>query len=171
MNPPPDAQRSAASMNIRRAGPTDADVVLTMLVELARHENSLDHVDLDEARLATLLARPDVTILIAEIDGDPVGYVSAARQVKFWTGGEITALDDLFVRDGYRNRNIGEALMRTLASLTADDTPIIRWEVDTDNHSGLRFYARLGASIRTKCVASWTGNHLFSGDRRLQDSR
>ena len=151
---PQPAHRPTSAVTVRRACPADAATVLDMLVELARHEESLDAVDLDETRLAGLIARPDVIVLVADVDGEPAGYVSAARQVKFWTGGEITALDDLFVRDGYRNRGIGETLMRRLAEMTTQDAPIIRWEIDPDNHSGRRFYERLGATIRTKWVAS-----------------
>lgn len=152
---PRPVRRPAAPVTVRRACPTDAATVLDMLIELARYERSLDAVDLDETRLADLIARPDVIVLIADVGGEPAGYVSAARQVKFWTGGEITALDDLFVREGHRNRGIGETLMRNLAEMTADDTSIIRWEIDPDNHAGSRFYERLGATIRTKLVASW----------------
>ena len=149
------AQLPAGRVSVRRARPGDAAAVFDMLLELARHEDSLEAVDLDEARLAELLARPDVIILIADVDGVTAGYVSAARQVKFWTGGEITALDDLFVRAEHRNLGIGETLMRRLAEETAPDTSIIRWEIDPDNHAGRRFYERLGATIRTKSFATW----------------
>lgn len=149
------AQLPAERVSIRRARPGDAAIVFDMLLELARHENSLDAVDLDEAQLAELLARPDVIILIADVNGATAGYVSAAQHVKFWTGGEITALDDLFVRAEHRNLGIGETLMRRLADETAQDTSIIRWEVDPDNHAGRRFYERLGATMRTKSLATW----------------
>lgn len=161
---PRPAHRPSAPVTVRRACPGDSTTVFDMLVELARHEKSLDAVDLDEARLAGLIARPDVIVLIADVDGEPAGYVSAARQVKFWTGGEITALDDLFVREGSRDRGIGETLMRRLAEVTADDTPIIRWETDPENHAGRRFYERLGATIRTKLVASWAPATRKSGE-------
>lgn len=143
------------AFSIRRARPEDAEVVLTMLFELADHEHSRHSVDLDQTTLTGLLRRPDVIVLIAELDGQPVGYVSAARQVMFWTGGDILALDDVYVREHYRDNRIGETLMQALARHTADDTPIIRWEIDPDNQPGHRFYKRLGATIRSKSIATW----------------
>jgi GNAT superfamily N-acetyltransferase len=113
-----------------------------MLLELADHEHSRHSVDLDQTTLSRLLQRHDAIVFIAELDGQPVGYVSAIRQIKFWTGGEVLALDDLFVRRDPRNDRIGQALMHALATHTTTDTPTIRRENDPSNQPGHRFYNR-----------------------------
>ena len=56
-------------------------------------------------------------MLLAERDGGPVGYVSAVRRLHLWTGGDVLALDDLYVRPGHRDAGIGRRLMAALAAL------------------------------------------------------
>lgn len=146
--------RTAASrVDVRRAAPGDAAVVLTMLRELAADVG--DDVTGDEATWARMLARPDVLVLVAERDGEPVGYVSALRRPHFWSGTDILALDDLFVREGYRSAGVGRLLMTELARLAAPEGLLIRWEVAEDNLRAQDFYRRLGARLRAKVIASW----------------
>ena len=92
-------------------------------------------------------------MLIAVRDGSPAGYVSAVRRLHLWLGTDILALDDLFVREGYRDAGVGRLLMRQLAALA--DGMLIRWEVQEDNVAAQRFYRRLGATLRRKVIAFW----------------
>jgi ribosomal protein S18 acetylase RimI-like enzyme len=152
--------RTAASIvDVRRAAPADAPVVLTMVREIAAHEGGspagADDVSGTSETWAAMLARPDVVVLIAERDGIPVGYVSAVRRLHLWLGTDILGLDDLFVREGYRDAGVGRLLMSTLAGLAAPEQLAIRWEMRADNVAAQRFYRRLGASLRTKTIAFW----------------
>jgi ribosomal protein S18 acetylase RimI-like enzyme len=142
-----------SKVDVRRAGPDDARTVLTMVREIAAHEGDVTDVVSDLATWTRMLARPDVVVLVAERDGVPAGYVSAVRKLHLWLGTDILALDDLYVRKGYRDAGIGRLLMRELAAV-ADGT-LIRWEVQEDNVAAQRFYRRLGASLRTKVIAFW----------------
>jgi GNAT superfamily N-acetyltransferase len=135
------------------AEPGDAAAVFTMVRELAAHEGSLEAVTSDAQRWEQMLAHPDVTVLIAVADDEPVGFVSAVRQLHLWSGAEIVALDDLYVRSAARNRGVGEALMLALAERSG--ALPIRWEVEEGNLAGQRFYLRLGARLRRKVVAWW----------------
>jgi ribosomal protein S18 acetylase RimI-like enzyme len=152
---------SLAALRIAVADPLDAGVVCTMVRELAAHEGSLDSVTSDEQRWREMLADPDVTVLVASMDGEPVGFVSAVRRLHLWSGREIVALDDLYVRAGARDRGIGAALLRALAGRSGER--VIRWEVDEANLAGQRFYLRLGAKLRRKVIARWDPT---DGDRR-----
>src|ERR671933_537635 len=111
------------AISIRRATKTDADHVEAMVREIAADE--------DEWR--EMLARPDVIVLLAELDDMPVGYVSAVRQLHLWTGGDVLNLDDLYVRPGHRDAGVGRRLMAALAALAAPDQLLIRWGVEVDN--------------------------------------
>ncbi|MFN8024650.1 MAG: GNAT family N-acetyltransferase [Acidimicrobiales bacterium] len=140
-------------VEIVAAGPDDAALVHVLVRELAAHEGSSSDVTTTVERWRELLAHDDVHVLLALVDGDPVGFVSAVRKLHLWTGRDIVALDDLWVRPDWRNRQIGESLMRALA----DRHPglAVRWEVDEGNLAGQRFYLRLGARLRRKVVAWW----------------
>jgi ribosomal protein S18 acetylase RimI-like enzyme len=148
------AMKTAESIvDVRRAGPDDAGTVLTMAREIAALEGDASDVASDLPAWTAMLARPDVVVLVAVRDGHPVGYVSALRRLHLWLGTDILALDDLYVREGYRDAGVGRLLMRALAVLA--DGMLIRWEVEEDNVAAQRFYRRLGATLRTTVIASW----------------
>ena len=143
-------------VDVRRATPEDAETVLTMVREIAAHEDQAAHVHVSDDRWRTLLARPEVVVLLAERGGEAVGYVSAVRQLHLWTGGDVLALDDLYVRPGARDAGVGRRLMAALAALAAPERLLIRWGVEADNVDAQRFYRRLGATLRPKLLAAWT---------------
>jgi ribosomal protein S18 acetylase RimI-like enzyme len=143
-------------IHIRQAGPGDAVALDEMVRELAAHEGDLEHVHVDAEAWRELLARPDVRVLIAEDDAGTVGFTSTVRRIHLWTGGDLLALDDLYVRPGHRDKGIGSQLMTAVARLAAEDDLLVQWGVRLNNHAGQRFYARLGATLNTKMTASWT---------------
>jgi hypothetical protein len=74
--PTPDLTTSAA-VAIRRATSADAAAVAAMVREIAAREDQAAHVHVADEQWRTLLARADVTVLLAERTGRAVGYVSA----------------------------------------------------------------------------------------------
>jgi ribosomal protein S18 acetylase RimI-like enzyme len=146
---------TASATIIRRADPADAAVVAAMVAEIAAHEDQAAHVHVDDAQWRALLERPEVIVLLAECDGEPVGYVSALRQLHLWTGGDVLDLDDLYVRPGHRDAGVGRRLMAALAGLAAPEQLLIRWGMEVDNLDAQRFYRRLGATLRPKVLAAW----------------
>lgn len=141
---------------IRQATAADAEILDEMVRELATHEKSLEHVRVDAAAWRTLLTRRDVRVLIVEQDSHVLGFASTVRRVHLWTGGDVLALDDLYVRPGHRGKGLGGRLMAAVARLADEDELLVQWGVRLDNHAGQRFYARLGARLDTKINASWT---------------
>jgi ribosomal protein S18 acetylase RimI-like enzyme len=139
----------------RRAGPADAAVVLRLVREIAAAEGEVSDVRSDERTWAAALARPDVLVLLAERDGEAVGYVSAVRRLHLWLGTDVLALDDLFVRDGHRDAGVGRFLMTEVARRAAAEDLVVRWEVREDNTAAQRFYRRLGARLWPKVVVWW----------------
>lgn len=145
-------------VTIRRAAPEDAPDVAAMVHEIATHENQAALVLVTDQQWFSLLQRPEVIVLLAERDGRAVGYVSCLRQLYLWTRGDVLNLDDLYVRPGHRDAGVGQQLMAALAALAAPEQLLIRWGVEVDNIDAQRFYRRLGASLRSKIVASWAPN-------------
>jgi ribosomal protein S18 acetylase RimI-like enzyme len=142
-------------VTVRRATPDDADHLQRMVEEIAAEEGELHAVHTTSAHWRDVLAHPDVVVLFAVDHSGPIGYVSSVRQLNLWEGGQILALDDLYVRPTARNNAVGRHLMQSLARIADADDLLIRWEMQEDNHSAQRFYARLGARLRTKVIASW----------------
>ncbi len=162
---------AGASATVRRAEPKDAPLVAAMVREIAEHEGQSGHVHVDDQHWSELLARPDVTVLLAEAGGHVAGYVSVVRQLHLWTGGDVLALDDLFVRPGHRDAGIGRRLMEELADVARPEQLLIRWGVEPDKTDAQRFYRRLGATLRPKVVATWRpGASSAHRERREQQS-
>jgi ribosomal protein S18 acetylase RimI-like enzyme len=81
--------------------------------------------------------------------------VSALRRLHLWTGTDVIALDDLYVREQFRDGGLGERLMVELARLALPEQLTINWGLREDNVHAYRFYARIGSGLHTKVVASW----------------
>jgi GNAT superfamily N-acetyltransferase len=145
-----------AEPTVRRATPDDAGAVMSLLRALAQEEGSADRVLVDEEGYAAFLGEDDVLVLLAELEGRPIGYVSAQVARRLWLGGPEVALDDLYVVPDARSGGVGRRLMDTLGAWAAERDMPVRWEVALDNDRGLRFYERLGATFRTKILARWT---------------
>ena len=91
--------------------------------------------------------KPLFYCLIAEHDDAAVGY--AIYSLGFWadTFQGTVFLTDLFVRDGWRSRGIGEQLMDRIAiDGRQADCELLMWTVWTRNEASKRFYDRLGAA-------------------------
>ncbi|MGZ0148714.1 N-acetyltransferase family protein [Kribbella sp. WER1] len=143
------------SIEIRRAESTDAEIVLTMLGELAAYQDQRAYVTAEVADWEEFLERGDVIVLIASVDGAVAGYVSALRRPYLWVGGDQFALDDLYVRKPFRDAGVGRQLMLALARIALPERLPIGWGLRVENTAGHRFYERLGARLVTKTAASW----------------
>lgn len=126
-----------------------------MLGELADHQDEGEFVLVTVDHWRELLGRDDVIVLLAERAGEGMGYVSALRRPYLWTGGEVLALDDLYVRKAFRDSGVGRELMIELARYAQPDNLTITWGMRPENDQAQRFYTRLGARLRPKVVASW----------------
>jgi ribosomal protein S18 acetylase RimI-like enzyme len=161
------SQPCLEDVTVRRATPDDAEELQAMVEEIAAEEGFSDAVHVTAAHWRRVLELPDVVVLFA-VDGEqPLGYVSAVRQLNLWVGGPILALDDLYVRPHARNRSVGRRLMHHLAGIADADELLIRWEMQHDNHDAQRFYRRLGARLRTKVIAAWTPEGYRTGTAEI----
>ena len=129
---------ASSTSSIRRAGPEDAGIVRAMIGELADHQDEGAYVTITVDRWRDLLASDDVIVLLAEHNGQAIGYVSALRRLHLWSGEDILALDDLYVREQFRDTGTGRALMIELARYALPERLTITWGMRPDNHGVLR---------------------------------
>jgi GNAT superfamily N-acetyltransferase len=144
---------------IRSARSDDCATILGFIRELAAYEKLSHEVVADEAQLrATLFgARPAAEVLIAELDGAPVGFALFFTSYSTFLGKPGMYLEDLFVRPAARSRGIGGALMAHLAKLALErDYGRFEWSVLDWNEPALKFYRALGAAP----MAEWTVQRL-----------
>jgi ribosomal protein S18 acetylase RimI-like enzyme len=111
---------------------------------LAATASTPDHYG---AFLGGQLDEPDVVLLVAEQDGQVIGYAYGAIEGYDYMAlrGPAAVLHDLIVDPGYRGRGVGRALLTAMvASLTARGAPRVVLSTADRNESAQRFFERAG---------------------------
>lgn len=134
---------------IRPATVMDAPLLLKLIRELAEYERQPEGVVIQEDALIKdgFGSQPKFRALIAEWGGQAVGYALFFGFYSSWKGPGIF-LEDLFVREAFRGRGIGRALLSEVARAARQEGCVgIRWEVLDWNESAIKFYKSLGAQF------------------------
>lgn len=83
--------------------------------------------------------------LVAEVDGEVVGYAVAYEQYSTFEGMPKMFLEDIFVLEEHRGSGAGYALFREVAAEAARRGCCeMEWQVLTWNQVAMDFYERLG---------------------------
>ncbi|HET6175764.1 MAG TPA: GNAT family N-acetyltransferase [Candidatus Sulfotelmatobacter sp.] len=135
---------------IRPATIHDAALLRTMIRELAEFEHELERVTITEEELARdgFGQNPRFRAWIADWDGQPAGYALVFGYYSTWAGRGLF-LEDLFVRESFRGRGIGKALLAAVARVAVEEHCYgIHWEVLDWNEKAIELYKVLGAEFR-----------------------
>lgn len=150
-------------MQIRHAVAADAKAVLQLVRALAETQGTpTDLMDVDIVTQEMLSPQAAMTVLLAERDGEPLGYAALLPtfDTSFASKGFYVA--DLYVSDAARGSGVARALLAAAASL-AQTLPGAGgrhlWLVrQPENRDGAAFYAKV-ADIEDPVVA-----HAITGD-------
>ncbi|MGO9434202.1 MAG: N-acetyltransferase family protein [Terracidiphilus sp.] len=137
-------------LSIRPATISDVTLLRTLIRELAEFEHELDHVSIQESDLVRdgFGTSPKFRALVAEWDGQPAGYALFFSHYSTWVGPGLY-LEDLFVRQPFRGRGIGVALLASVAQIALQENcRAMRWEVLEWNEKAIDLYKALGAEFR-----------------------
>lgn len=135
-------------LNIRQATKDDADLILNFIKELAVYEKLSHEVRADaEILRASLFGKdPKAYCVIAEWDGVPAAFALYFYNYSTFLGKPGIYLEDLYVKDTYRSRGIGKAVLKYLAAKAkAEDCGRLEWWVLDWNEPAIDFYKSLGA--------------------------
>ena len=134
---------------IRAAVVSDVPLLLRFSRELAEYERQPDAVVIKEETLIRdgFGPQPKFRSLIAEWDGEAIGYALFFGIYSSLKGSGIF-LEDLFVREVFRGRGIGRALLRQVARIARQEGCYgMRWEVLDWNELAIKFYRSLGCKF------------------------
>jgi diamine N-acetyltransferase len=85
--------------------------------------------------------------LVAEVDNTIVAFASFFFAYYSWSG-KAVYLDDLYVKEEYRQVNIGTALLNAVIQFAREQQcKSVRWQVSRWNESAISFYKKLGAVV------------------------
>ena len=133
---------------MRPARPEEAAAVAAMFNAL----NSMDGppppvaMTADAVRRDLLGADPRATLLVAELDGALVGFVTGNAVYDSMRAADAFFLNDLYVVPEARRRGAGRALVARLAAVARQrGAGCLWWGVDLGDDEAMRFYEALGA--------------------------
>ena len=141
----------------RPANPNEDDLIVQMCLALNR-EDPGEPVSEPQIRrtLSAFRAEPvRGRALLVEVDSVVVGY---ALLVSFWSneyGGEICAVDELYVEPSHRSRGISTSLFDAVVgdrSLWPECPFALELEVTPDNARARALYERLGFRARNQTL-------------------
>jgi ribosomal protein S18 acetylase RimI-like enzyme len=152
------------TITIRHAVPSDADSVVSLMRELAEHEQLPQYFLLTPEAFTrycfTTPARMEVLVAVGE-EG-LVGYASCMAQFSPWAGRDYLFVDDVYVAASQRGSGVGSLLMKRIGELATQRDMDVRWHVETDNVSAQKFYRSLGAELRSRFIAYWSQESIRS---------
>src|SRR5215472_6523641 len=147
---------------IRDATRLDAHLLVTLIRELAEFERQLDNVEITTEDLLRdgFQADSRFRALIAEFNGHTAGYAFYFFTYSTWVGRYSLFIEDLFVREQFRGKGIGKALLRYMAAIADKQSCYgMRWEVLDWNTPAIDFYLSLGAELqRERLQVFFTGD-------------
>jgi GNAT superfamily N-acetyltransferase len=143
-------------MNIRKADPSDVEVIAELIRDLAIYERAQEQVAITHEQLHESFFgnEPRVFCELVESDeGSVAGFAVWFLNYSTWTGHYGVYLEDLFVRPQYRGRGFGRALLARLAEeCVSNGYSRLQWSVLDWNTPAIEFYESLGA----ESMSEWT---------------
>lgn len=132
-------------MIIRDAEIKDFNRIYELNQEFARLYNAEDKLTLEKDQL--IKDRDLFKCRVAIVDDIIVGFTTYFTAYYTWVGKAIY-LDDLFVTEEYRGRNIGDKLLDDVIEVARQNQCVrVVWQVSEWNKKAQKFYLNKGAKI------------------------
>jgi GNAT superfamily N-acetyltransferase len=129
--------------------------LLELFGGLAEYEHLEHELKATEAQLREALfgERPAAEALIAERDGEPLGYALFFPTFSSFLASTGVWLEDLFVREEHRGEGVGKALLEAVAARAVEHGGArLEWAALDWNEPALGFYMKLGAATMTEWI-------------------
>ena len=105
-------------MIIRSAEPEDSPAIFPLAcafatsfeVERPEFERTLDE----------LLTHPDTCLIVAEADGEAIGYLLGFVRLTFFANGRVAWVEEIMVSESSRRQGIGQRLMEAFEAWAAE---------------------------------------------------
>jgi GNAT superfamily N-acetyltransferase len=135
-------------LHIRPAEPRDAELIFGLIRQLAEYERAHDAVRGNPELLAEALfgEHPAAEALIAEREGQAVGFALFYATFSTWECRPGVWLEDLFVPPEHRRGGVGGALLAAVAAIALERGGTrLEWVALDWNEPALDFYEKLSA--------------------------
>jgi GNAT superfamily N-acetyltransferase len=134
------------SITIRKAGEEDFPSVLFLIKQLAEFEKAADDVTNSVELMKS--EKEYFQCFVAETEEKEIIGIALYFFAYYTWVGKSLYLEDIFVKQSYRGRNIGSALMEKIfETAKTEKCKRIRWQVLKWNTSAIELYKKFGADI------------------------
>ena len=136
------------SLTIAMGTRSDIPVILSFIQDLAVYERMRELCVASEEKLReTLFGEvPAAEVLIARLDGEPVGFALFFHNYSTFLAQRGVYLEDLFVNPSGRGKGVGRALLAALARIAIErNCGRVEWAVLDWNELAIGFYRNIGA--------------------------
>jgi GNAT superfamily N-acetyltransferase len=163
------AAPASQSLSIRAAVASDVALLKTLIHEFAKFQRMEVLVSEDALLRDGFGARPQFRALIAEWQRQPAGYVVFFDYYSTFRGAAGIFLEDVYVREEFRGKGIGKALLVRLAAIAQKErcTTIVFNVLDW-NHAAINVYRGMGATflddLKTVCLEGGALEALSQAD-------
>ena len=149
------------NFTIRQANINDVSTILSFIKALAEYEDMSDQVVATEELLKEWLFEKKKAEVLLAMEGDkPVGFALYFYNFSTFLGRAGIYLEDLFVKEEYRGRGYGKALLKELARIAVSQgCGRLEWCCLDWNQPSIDFYLSLGA----RPLDDWT-QYRLTGD-------
>lgn len=140
---------TAADLRIRPATEADAELIFSLILELATYEKLADDVAGDpEVLRRSLFEQRAAEALLLEVGEEAVGYAIFYTTFSTFECRSGIWLEDVYVRPEHRRGGVGRLVMEHLAQLALERGHVrLEWCALEWNEPALNFYAGLGARV------------------------
>ena len=141
---------ASAEITIRAAAEADVELIYALIVELAEYERAPEQVVGTPELLRESLfgAHPAAEAVIAEREGQAVGFALFHGTFSTWECQAGIWLEDLYVPPQHRRGGVGSRLFAHVASVAVQrGCPRLEWTALEWNTPALSFYERVGAEM------------------------
>jgi GNAT superfamily N-acetyltransferase len=145
-----EGRMPSPSLVLREATRDDVPAIRRLIQDLAEYEKEPQSAVVTEADLLRdgFGERPLFRVVMAEWEGEVVGFAFYFFNYSTWQGRPGLYLEDLFVRPSHRGHGIGKALLVHLAGVALrENCGRFVWQVLDWNEPALGFYESLGARV------------------------
>ncbi|WP_339810245.1 GNAT family N-acetyltransferase [Zunongwangia profunda] len=134
---------------IREAKREDMPKVLELIMELAKHENAEDQVEISVKNLETEgFNNGNFKCFVADVDGKLAGMALVYFRFSTWKGRTVH-LEDLIVTETMRGTGLGGALYNQVVKYGYEHgVKRVEWVVSEGNKNAIEFYENTGADIK-----------------------
>ena len=116
-------------VRVRECTSFDKDIWVELNKEFIDYEANASEVwevvkkaserELGEVFDEAMKSKEQIMLLIIEFDGFPVGFINVMRGFNVWSRGKILTIDDMYIRDEYRDQGLGSAAMSYIEEVAA----------------------------------------------------